>query len=307
MIKQYLWLLSFLALVSNANAQTPIADVLKEIDPASGKPKRADQEYTITGIVAARITLPDNRSVAFVLKAGEPALQVIADPDAGKELLPRTEVKLSGILSEGPLGAGLKLKAGSITIAATNQAFGASEVRGGAFFKDPSSLAGRYVQLTNVTFAAGPLPGTGTATVKTSDGNEVTLLIGKHAFNQAAPDEAVNVFGIPLQVRGQWHLVAARFLLARAKSVQAIAFKRTCLTCHNPDTKLLGPAYREVAARYKTDPNAVTALMRQMEMGGVGKWGPVPMPALAAMVPMEDRKALAEWIMSYRWDALLAD
>ncbi len=288
-------------------AETPIGDVLKEIDPASGKPKREGQEYTITGIVAARITLPDHRSVAFVLKAGEPALQIIAEGDSGKELIPRNEVKLAGTLGEGPIGAGLRLKQGSISVLATNQAFGISEMRGGSFFKDASSLAGRYVQLTNVTFASGPFPSTGTATVKTSDGLDVALLIGKNAFNQAAPDEPVNVFGIPVQVRGQWHLVAARFLLTRAKSVQAIAFKRTCLTCHNPDTKLLGPSYREVAARYKNDPNAVTALMRQMEMGGVGKWGPVPMPALAAMVPTEDRKALAEWIMSYRWDAILAD
>ena len=47
--------------------------------------------------------------------------------------------------------------------------------------------------------------------------------------------------------------------------------------------------------------------MLQMEKGGVGKWGPVPMPALGAVVSPDERKALAEWVMSYRWDAVLAE
>ncbi|MBK7998524.1 MAG: c-type cytochrome [Verrucomicrobia bacterium] len=112
---------------------------------------------------------------------------------------------------------------------------------------------------------------------------------------------------MPVKVGSEWHLVAGRFLLGRAREIQNVATKRTCFTCHNPDTKLMGPPYREVAAKYRNDADAIAKLMSQMEKGGVGKWGPVPMPALGAVVPPDERKALAEWVMSYRWDAVLAE
>ena len=289
------------------NAQTPIADVLKEVDPATGKAKDSAKEFTVVGVVATRVTLPDDKVVAFVIdKAGEPALQVLTDAKSGAALVPRTEVKASGTLGESPLGTALQIKAGSLSVTASNKMFGLSEQRGGAFFKDASSLAGRYVQLTNVAIAPGPFGSTGTAIAKSADGSEVSLLIGKGAFKREAPGENVNVFGIPVKIGDQWKLAASLFRSTRAKEAQAIGFKRTCLTCHNPDTKLIGPPYREVAARYKNDPEALNVLMNQMEKGGVGKWGPVPMPPQAAVTP-EERKALAEWIMSYRWDAVLAD
>ena len=291
----------------SANAQSPIKDVLAKIDPATGKAKDTTKEFSISGIVAAKLTLPDDKGVAFVLNAGEPALAVLTDAKDGASLIPRNEVTLTGKLGDGPFGAALLLKAGSVSVSATNRPFGISELRGGAFFKDASSLAGRYVQLTNVTISPEKFGADGTAKAKSADGTEVTLLLSKSAAGREAPTEPVNVFGIPLKVGGEWRLVTARFLLARARDIQGFAAKRTCLTCHNPDTKLLGPPYREVAAHYRNDGEAVTKLMSQMEKGGVGKWGPVPMPALGAAVPAEERKALAEWIMSYRWDAILAE
>lgn len=174
-------------------------------------------------------------------------------------------------------------------------------------FKDGSALAARYVQLTNVTVVSEKFGVGGLAKAKCSDGREVTLLVGKGVNGHASPGEKVNAFGILVRVGAEWRLAAARFLLVRARDAQNIATKRTCFTCHNPDTKLIGPAYRDVAARYRQDPDAVAKLTSQMEKGGSGKWGTVPMPALAAVVPAEERQFLAEWIMSYRWDALLAD
>jgi cytochrome c len=62
-----------------------------------------------------------------------------------------------------------------------------------------------------------------------------------------------------------------------------------------------------VAATYRNDPDAVAKLSDQIEKGGGGKWGVVPMPPLGAKVAAEDRQQLARWIYGYRWDALLAE
>lgn len=288
-------------------AETPIKDVLAQIDPASGKAKDAATEFTVKGIVAAKLALPDNKALAFVLEAGQPALPVYGDAKEAANLIPRNEVTLSGKLGDGPFGGALQLKAGSVSLSATNKPFGISELRDAAFLKDASSLAGRWLQVTNVTFAPGKFGADGLAKVKGGDGTEVTLRISQGAAGRDMPSEPVNVLGIPVKVGAEWQLVAGRFLLSRAREIQNVGTKRTCFTCHNPDTKLMGPPYREVAARYRNDPDAVTKLMAQMEKGGVGKWGPIPMPALGAVVPPEERRALAEWIMSYRWDTVLAE
>ena len=68
-----------------------------------------------------------------------------------------------------------------------------------------------------------------------------------------------------------------------------------------------GPAYRDVAAKYRNDPEAIDKMIAQMENGGTGKWGTNVMIALKTIVPPNDMKLLAHWIYSYRWDAVLAE
>ena len=79
------------------------------------------------------------------------------------------------------------------------------------------------------------------------------------------------------------------------------------MTCHNPDMKAVGPAFRDVAARYKDAPDARAILMVQVMNGGAGKWGTVPMPALGSKIPATDRDSLIDWVFSYRWDAILSE
>jgi cytochrome c len=294
-----------LPLAANVLADAP-KDVLAQIDPATGKAKDTTKAFTVSGIVAAKLTLPDGKVVAYVLTPGEAALPVLADAKDGANLLPRTEVTLSGKLTDGPLGAALAVDAGSVKAGEANKPFGNSEPRGAAFFADASSLAGRYVQLTNVTFAAGKFDASGTVSVK-SDGGEVKLLVGKGAAGHDAPEGATDVFGIVVKNGGGWQLAAARFLPVTRRDSQALATKYTCFNCHNPDAKVVGPSYRDVAAKYRSDADASAKLIAQMESGGSGKWGPVPMTPFKGIVPPDDMKKLADWIMSYRWDALLAE
>src|SRR5262245_37447401 len=63
-----------------------------------------------------------------------------------------------------------------------------------------------------------------------------------------------------------------------ATDAQQIATKYGCLGCHNPAVKLVGPAYRDIAAKYKTDPAASAKIDEQIHKGGSGKWGPIIMP-----------------------------
>ncbi len=76
-----------------------------------------------------------------------------------------------------------------------------------------------------------------------------------------------------------------------------LAKQKNCLACHASDKKLVGPAYREVAAKYKADKNAQGLLAKKIREGGVGAWGQIPMPA-NPQVNEQEAQALAKWVLS---------
>lgn len=78
-------------------------------------------------------------------------------------------------------------------------------------------------------------------------------------------------------------------------AAKALATKSACMACHAVDKKLVGPAYKDVAAKYKG--MAADKLAASIKAGGSGKWGPVPMPAQAALSDA-DAKVLAAWILA---------
>ena len=284
-----------------------IPEILQKVDATTGKPSDTTTEFSTAGIVSARATLTGDLVLAYVQPSGGVGLPVLASRADAALFAPRNDVTLSGKLAEGPFGfAVLKLKSGSVTLQATNKPFGASELRGPAFFADASSLAGRYVQLTNVSFPGGKFSDSGKVTV-TGDGGEVTVRVSLATKDREHPVGKVNVFGVPVKIDGKWELLASRILPVDGKAAQALAAKYTCLTCHNADTKLVGPSYRDIAARYKDDGEALAKVLTQIEKGGTGRWGVVPMPPLGDKVPAADRKTLGDWILFYRWDAVMAD
>jgi cytochrome c551/c552 len=79
-------------------------------------------------------------------------------------------------------------------------------------------------------------------------------------------------------------------------NVQALLNANACLGCHAIAQKVVGPAYHDVALKYKADPAAVTKLEASIKAGGSGKWGPVPMPPFAQLTDAQ-LKALAEFVM----------
>ena len=89
--------------------------------------------------------------------------------------------------------------------------------------------------------------------------------------------------------------VAAAGFALPAQADEALAKKHNCLACHQTDKKTVGPAYKEVAAKYKGK-NVAAQLEQKVKKGGQGVWGPVPMPPNAA-VPDADIKKLVDWIL----------
>ena len=83
-----------------------------------------------------------------------------------------------------------------------------------------------------------------------------------------------------------------------ADAPQELATKKGCLACHGIDKKIVGPAYQDVAAKYKGDKEAPAKLAEKVQKGGAGVWGPVPMPANA--VTPEEAKTLVKWVLSQK-------
>ena len=92
--------------------------------------------------------------------------------------------------------------------------------------------------------------------------------------------------------------VAAQANAVDAAAAQALAQKSGCLACHSIDTKVLGPAYKDVAAKYKGDKTAEAKLIAKVKAGGSGVWGNIPMPANSPQVKDEDIKTIVEWVLS---------
>jgi len=65
---------------------------------------------------------------------------------------------------------------------------------------------------------------------------------------------------------------------AQAQSAEDLLKKSGCTACHATDKKVVGPAYKDVAAKYKGDAKAAAMLADKVKKGGSGIWGPVPMP-----------------------------
>jgi cytochrome c len=82
------------------------------------------------------------------------------------------------------------------------------------------------------------------------------------------------------------------------ESAEPLAKASGCLTCHSVNAKVLGPAYKDVAAKYKGDKGAEARLIEKVKKGGSGNWGNIPMPANSPQVKDADIKTIVEWVLS---------
>ena len=99
-------------------------------------------------------------------------------------------------------------------------------------------------------------------------------------------------------------LVIATLAAGAAVSTPALAdlqlaTAKNCMACHAVATKLVGPSYKDVAAKYAGQKDAVDKLAAKIVKGGSGVWGPVPMPANAQVNEAEAKK-LAAWVLTQK-------
>lgn len=95
-------------------------------------------------------------------------------------------------------------------------------------------------------------------------------------------------------------LIAAAALVAVSGSAmadEALAKKKACMSCHQVAKKVVGPALKDVANKYKGDAKAEAHLAEVIQNGGKGVWGAVPMPKQPA-VKADEAATLAKWILS---------
>ena len=78
-----------------------------------------------------------------------------------------------------------------------------------------------------------------------------------------------------------------------------LAQKKNCLACHATDKKLVGPSYKDVAAKYAGQKDAAAKLAEKIQKGGVGAWGQIPMPA-NPQVSADEAKTLAAWVLTVK-------
>ncbi len=95
-------------------------------------------------------------------------------------------------------------------------------------------------------------------------------------------------------------LLAAVSLSALSGTASAnldLAKAKNCTACHAVDKKLIGPAFKDVAAKYASDKDAVAKLSKKVREGGVGTWGQVPMPANPQVTP-DEATTLVKWVLT---------
>jgi cytochrome c len=94
-------------------------------------------------------------------------------------------------------------------------------------------------------------------------------------------------------------LLASVALLAGAPAHASadLAKAKNCTACHAVDKKLIGPSYKDIAAKYASDKDAATKLAGKVRAGSVGVWGQIPMPANPQVSP-DEATTLVKWILS---------
>jgi cytochrome c len=112
---------------------------------------------------------------------------------------------------------------------------------------------------------------------------------------QGLPPPRTNRMRLPLFAA----LVSLGMAMSPVRANEQLAQGKNCMSCHRLDSKLVGPAYKDVAAKYAGQAGAVAKLTQKVMKGGAGVWGPVPMPA-NPQVSEADATQLVQWILSLK-------
>lgn len=91
-------------------------------------------------------------------------------------------------------------------------------------------------------------------------------------------------------------VLAAGLIAGPALASEDLAKKNGCMACHGIDKKLVGPAFKEVAAKYQADAGAAATLAKHVREGSKGVWGATPMPP-QPKISDDDLKSVIAWVL----------
>lgn len=94
-------------------------------------------------------------------------------------------------------------------------------------------------------------------------------------------------------------IIAAALACTSVYANEELAKKSACTACHATEKKVVGPSFKEIAAKYKGNAGAEAMLATKVKKGGSGTWGQVPMPPNAS-VKDDDIKTLVKWILAMK-------
>ncbi|MGO4378301.1 c-type cytochrome [Pseudoduganella sp. RAF53_2] len=94
-------------------------------------------------------------------------------------------------------------------------------------------------------------------------------------------------------------LLASAFASQAAFANADLAKAKNCMACHAVANKLVGPAYKDVAAKYAGQKDAEDKLVQKVMKGGSGNWGAIPMPANPQVSEAEAR-TLVKWVLAQK-------
>lgn len=94
-------------------------------------------------------------------------------------------------------------------------------------------------------------------------------------------------------------LMLAGGVQADPKAGEALTKSSGCIACHQMDKKVVGPAFKDIAAKYRNDKGAEAALVKKVKAGGKGVWGEMIMPP-NAHIKDDDIKSMVQWILTLK-------
>lgn len=136
---------------------------------------------------------------------------------------------------------------------------------------------------------------------------EVTKM--QHAYGAPITDDDIKMIGEYLavtygnekmsatSVAAKTETVTATNEIAKSIDIKTLLGNNACLGCHAINSKIVGPAYHDVAERYRNNPQALATVMANIKAGGANKWGEMAMPPFSLLSDAE-LKALAEFVLS---------
>lgn len=281
------------------------AAVSGNAETASEASSKASGDVSLQGVVTARAILSDSRGI-FFLQDESGGVGIVME--GNQKDLPKngSEIKLAATATEKSF-----LNYKSMELVTTNGTLPKlSVIRNASDEAALTEATGKYAVIPKVTFDGTQFKGGEMIHILAND-KKFETVTSQSLNGMEVPGAEFNFFGVITKddILGgdgsKTILIPSRIVPTSATETRKFATNQTCFTCHLLDKKLVGPAYLWVADKYKNDADAVPKIIEQIENGGMGKWGPIPMIGFKGRLDTAQMTELATWILDMRWEILL--